>query len=208
MKPVVLIVDDSLTVRMDLAEAFEAAGFRPVLSTTVAEARRALQSEPIDVAILDVVLPDEDGITLLREIRGAQSDKSPFVLLLSSEADVRDRIRGIQVGADDYVGKPYDANYVISRARELLRSRTPADAGTRQTILIVDDSPTFRAELQSALELANYAVVTASDGEEGLRIADNIRPTAIVVDSVMPGIDGATLIRRIRLDAALRAARR
>ena len=205
MKPVVLIVDDSLTVRMDLAEAFQAAGFRPVLSTTVAEARRALQTEPIDVAILDVVLPDEDGIELLREIRSTQHATSPFVLLLSSEADVRDRIRGIQVGADDYVGKPYDANYVIARARELLRSRTSAGTATRQTILVVDDSPTFRAELQAALELANYAVVTAADGEEGLRIADNIRPTAIVVDNVMPGIDGATLIRRVRLDAALRA---
>ncbi len=205
MKPVVLIVDDSLTVRMDLAEAFEAAGFRPVLATTVEEARRALQSEPVDVAILDVVLPDEDGIELLREIRSAQHDKAPFVLLLSSEADVRDRIRGIQVGADDYVGKPYDANYVIARARELLRSRASTDSATRQTILVVDDSPTFRAELKSALELANYAVVTAADGEEGLRIADNIRPTAIVVDNVMPGIDGATLIRRVRLDAALRA---
>ena len=205
MKPVVLIVDDSLTVRMDLAEAFQAAGFRPVLSTTVAEARRALQTEPIDVAILDVVLPDEDGIELLREIRSTQHATSPFVLLLSSEADVRDRIRGIQVGADDYVGKPYDANYVIARARELLRSRTSAGTATRQTILVVDDSPTFRAELQAALELANYAVVTAADGEEGLRIAGNIRPTAIVVDNVMPGIDGATLIRRVRLDAALRA---
>jgi len=205
MKPVVLIVDDSLTVRMDLAEAFQAAGFRPVLSTTVAEARRALQTEPIDVAILDVVLPDEDGIELLREIRSTQHATSPFVLLLSSEEDVRDRIRGIQVGADDYVGKPYDANYVIARARELLRSRTSAGTATRQTILVVDDSPTFRTELQAALELANYAVVTAADGEEGLRIADNIRPTAIVVDNVMPGIDGATLIRRVRLDAALRA---
>ncbi len=205
MKPVVLIVDDSLTVRMDLAEAFQAAGFRPVLSTTVAEARRALQTEPVDVAILDVVLPDADGIELLREIRSTQHATSPFVLLLSSEAEVRDRIRGIQVGADDYVGKPYDANYVIARARELLRSRTSAGTATRQTILVVDDSPTFRAELQAALELANYAVVTAADGEEGLRIADNIRPTAIVVDNVMPGIDGATLIRRVRLDAALRA---
>ncbi|HWZ87592.1 MAG TPA: response regulator [Polyangiaceae bacterium] len=205
MKPVVLIVDDSLTVRMDLAEAFEAAGFRALLATSVAEARRALEHEPIDVAILDVILPDGDGIVLLREIRSAKKPAGPFVLLLSSEADVRDRIRGIQVGADDYVGKPYDANYVIARARELLRSRKAAQAPGRQTILVVDDSPTFRAELQAALELADYAVVTAADGEEGLRIADNIRPTAIVVDSVMPGIDGATLIRKIRLDAALRA---
>jgi two-component system NtrC family sensor kinase len=127
------------------------------------------------------------------------------VLLLSTEADVRDRIRGISVGADDYVGKPYDTSYVIARVRELLRARKPIDAPAQQTILIIDDSPTFRAELGAALEGAKYAVVMAADGEEGLKIADSIRPTAILVDSVMPGIDGGTFIRRIRLDAALRA---
>lgn len=205
MAPSVLIVDDSLTVRMDLAEAFESAGFSTLLASTVAEARTLLARQPVSAVILDVILPDEDGIELLREIRAAQSAQAPFVLLLSSEADVRDRIRGISVGADDYVGKPYDTSYVIARVRELLRARTPVEPPAKQTILIIDDSSTFRGELGAALESANYAVVTAADGEEGLRIADNIRPTAILVDSVMPGIDGGTVIRRIRLDAALRA---
>ena len=205
MSASVLVVDDSLTVRMDLSEAFEAAGFSTLLASTVAEARKILAAQSVSAVILDVILPDEDGIELLREIRAAQSVETPFVLLLSSEADVRDRIRGISVGADDYVGKPYDTSYVIARVRELLRGRQPIDAPARQTILIIDDSPTFRAELGAALEVANYAVVTAADGEEGLRIADSIRPTAILVDSVMPGIDGGTVIRRIRLDAALRA---
>ena len=205
MSASVLVVDDSLTVRMDLSEAFEAAGFSTLLASTVAEARKILAAQSVSAVILDVILPDEDGIELLREIRAAQSVETPFVLLLSSEADVRDRIRGISVGADDYVGKPYDTSYVIARVRELLRGRQPIDAPARQTILIIDDSPTFRAELGAALEVANYAVVTAADGEEGLRIADSLRPTAILVDSVMPGIDGGTVIRRIRLDAALRA---
>jgi DNA-binding response OmpR family regulator len=203
--PAVLIVDDSLTVRMDLSEAFEAAGFTTLLASTVAEGRNLLKRESVAAVILDVLLPDEDGTVLLREIRAAQSGVSPFVLLLSSEADVRDRIRGLRVGADDYVGKPYDTNYVIARVRELLRARNPIDALARQTILIIDDSSTFRAELGSALEVANYAVVTAANGEDGLRIAESIRPTAILVDSVLPGIDGGTVIRRIRLDAALRA---
>jgi len=201
----VLIVDDSLTVRMDLSEAFEAAGFATVLASTVAEARKQLELQPVSAVILDVILPDEDGIELLREIRATQSADAPFVLLLSTEADVRDRIRGIRVGADDYVGKPYDTSYVIARVRELLRARKPVAAPAQQTILIIDDSLTFRSELGAALEVANYAVVTAADGDEGLRIADSIRPTAILVDSVLPGIDGGTVIRRIRLDAALRA---
>jgi two-component system NtrC family sensor kinase len=71
MTPNILIVDDSLTVRMDLADAFSSAGFRALPCANVAAARALLASERIDVAILDVVLPDGDGIELLTERRSA-----------------------------------------------------------------------------------------------------------------------------------------
>ena len=201
-----LIVDDSLTVRMDLAEAFENAGLETVLAATAAETRLALAREAVALVILDVVLPDADGLRLLQEIKQSPSLPAPAVLLLSTEAEVRDRIRGLQTGADDYVGKPYDTGYVIARARALLAERqgSPTAAEPQASILIVDDSPTFRDELKRALEGQSYSVATANTGEDGLKLAASLRPTAILVDSVMPGIDGATLIRRIRLDAALR----
>jgi DNA-binding response OmpR family regulator len=208
----VLIVDDSLTVRMDLAEAFVRAGFRTLPCATVAESRLALAGELVSVAVLDVVLPDGDGIDLLQEIRRSQATATIPILMLSSEAEVKHRIRGLQTGADDYVGKPYDTGYVVARAIELLRSHfgaAGADAGTdvaaaQTTILVIDDSLTFREELREALEQAGYRVVAANNGEEGLRVAAASRPGAIVVDGQMPGIDGSTVIRRIRLDAALR----
>jgi two-component system, NtrC family, sensor kinase len=200
-----LIVDDSLTVRMDLAEAFAAAGLPVVLAASAAETRVALACEPIALVILDVVLPDADGLELLKEIRlSTRIALKPAVLLLSTEAEVHDRIRGLQTGADDYVGKPYDTGYVIARAKALLGDHHKNPIDSRQTILIVDDSPTFRGSLKAALEAEAYIVATASTGEEGLKLAASLRPMAIVVDSVMPGIDGATLIRRVRLDAALR----
>ncbi|RYZ04591.1 MAG: response regulator [Myxococcales bacterium] len=200
MSPKTLIVDDSLTVRMDLDEAFRHAGLATVLAADAAEMRRVLEREPdVALVILDVVLPDADGIDLLRELR--ERPQSPHILLLSTEAEVADRIRGLETGADDYVGKPYDAGYVIARARSLLGDTAgPA----RSTILVVDDSVTFREELKRSLEAADYVVATATSGEEGLKLAAGLRPAAILVDSVMPGIDGATLIRRVRLDAALR----
>jgi DNA-binding response OmpR family regulator len=199
-----LIVDDSLTVRMDLADAFEAAGLPTVLAATAAETRVALAQEDIALIILDVVLPDADGLELLKEIKQSARQPPPAVLLLSTEAEVSDRIRGLQTGADDYVGKPYDAGYVIARAKALLAERSDSLPALASTILIVDDSVTFREELRRALEADNFVVVTAPTGEEGLKLAASLRPTAILVDSVMPGIDGATVIRHIRLDAALR----
>lgn len=204
MSDTALILDDSLTVRMNLAEAFEKAGFQVLACASIAEARAALASKEVGVAVLDVLLPDGDGIAFLAEMRGTPAGAQAAVLMLSTEAEIGDRIRGLETGADEFVGKPYDSHYVVTRARELLRIRRPDVAPDRPRILVIDDSLTFREALRQVLGEAGYDVLTASDGEEGLRIASSQRPSAIAVDARLPGIDGATVIRRIRLDAALR----
>jgi two-component system NtrC family sensor kinase len=201
---VVLIVDDSLTVRMDLADAFQAAGFHPVPCATAAEAREAFARHSPAVVLLDVLLPDGDGVELLEELRASAKGASVAVLMLSSEAEVRHRIRGLRTGADEYVGKPYDVGYVVARARDLVRARRVGEEELRPTVLVIDDSVTFREALRSALEAAGYAVLVAGSGEEGLRVAASQRPRGVVVDGILPGIDGATVIRHLRLDAALR----
>jgi DNA-binding response OmpR family regulator len=200
----VLIVDDSLTVRMDLAESFEAAGLHAILCGTLAEARAALAAHEIDLAVLDVMLPDGDGVSLLEEIRAGASPDLP-VLMLTGETEVKDRIRGMRKGANDYVGKPYDTGHVVARAAELLRMRDGAEPSAEQrTVLVIDDSLTFREALKEALQGAGFRVVTAESGEQGLKLAAARRPAALIVDGVMPGIDGSTVVRRVRLDAALR----
>jgi DNA-binding response OmpR family regulator len=176
--PSVLIVDDSLTVRMDLAEAFGKAGFRPIPCGSVRQAHDLLREERVDIAILDVVLPDGDGVELLEIVRDATVGRKVPILMLSSEGDVRDRIRGLKTGADEYVGKPYDVGYVVARAQELLGDSLVRTSTA--TILIIDDSPTFRAALGNALEAEGYRVVAAGSGEEGLRLAARERPGAII----------------------------
>jgi two-component system NtrC family sensor kinase len=200
----VLIVDDSLTVRMDLAELLGAAGLSTVTCATGDEARKALAKDQFSLVILDVLLPDADGIELLKEIRETPSASATAVMLLSTEAEIRHRIRGLATGADEYIGKPYEPSYVVARARELVRRGQTATAPVQETVLVIDDSITFREALKEVLEGASYRVLLASTGEEGLRIAGDMRPSAIVVDGVLPGIDGRTVIRRVRLDAALR----
>jgi DNA-binding response OmpR family regulator len=204
----VLIVDDSLTVRMDLDEAFTGDGFATLLCADGAQARAAFRSGQFDVAVLDVLLPDADGVQLLKELRADPRRQDTVVVLLSSEAEVVDRVRGLDTGADEYVGKPYDLAYLLARVRQLLAERDTARGGTAadrsSTVLVVDDSPTFRHRLCDELTEEGYTVLAAETGEEGLRLAADRRPAAVVVDGVLPGIDGATVIRRIRLDAALR----
>ncbi|HEX3764012.1 MAG TPA: response regulator [Kofleriaceae bacterium] len=195
----ILIVDDSLTVRMDLAEALAGAGFHTIHCATIAEARVALRSHPVALAILDVQLPDGDGVELLAQIRKDDTLRELPVLLLSTEAEVKDRVRGIRGGANDFIGKPYDTYHVIARVRQLVGAPPVHDL-----VLIIDDSSTFRGELSEALGGMGFATATATGGNEGLRMAASLRPTAIVVDGMMPDMDGASVIRRLRLDPGLR----
>ncbi len=214
----VLVVDDSLTVRMDLSEAFERAGFAVTPCRDLRETRAALAANPFSLLVLDVLLPDGDGIEFLSELKADPKTAALPVMLLSSESQVRDRIHGLQTGADEYVGKPYDSGYVVARARELIRSHkasaesTAALAGMeakvgterRATVLVIDDSLTFRNEMKAALESAGYCVLTAATGEDGLNSAVINRPDAVIMDYLLPGIDGSTLVRHMREDAALR----
>lgn len=200
----VLVVDDSLTVRMDLVETFEGAGLRAAACATLAEAREALARGSVALVVLDVQLPDGDGVDLLRELRAAPATASLPVLMLSAAPEVRERARGLQMGASDFFGKPYDADRLAARVKEILRQGAAGTAEGGSTVLVIDDSATYREALRDALVGAGYAVASASSGEEGLRMVAAVRPAAVVVDGVMPGIDGATVIRRLRLDAALR----
>ncbi len=203
MSESVLIVGDSLTVRMDLAEAFAEAGFRAISCATASAARQAAAKETVAAAILDGILPD-GGAELIEELRAQPSGAHTVIVMLSTALEAKDRIRGLESGADEYLGKPYDAGSVVSRTRELLRARPATEAAGRPTVLLIDDNRTFRAALRAALIAAGSDVLVACSGEEGLRVAASQRPGAIIVDGQLPGMDGASFIRRIRLDAALR----
>jgi DNA-binding response OmpR family regulator len=198
----ILIVDDSLTVRMDLADAVEAAGFVAVPCATLAEARTALRTREIALGVLDVRLPDGDGVEFLEELRAAPAFAELPIVMLSTEAEVKDRVRGLKTGASDYVGKPYDTQSVIARIRQLTAT---TDTTEGPLVLVIDDSTTFREALASTLHDAGYRTMVAPSGRDGLRVAGIERPAAIVVDGLMPEMDGATVVRRIRLDPALRA---
>jgi DNA-binding response OmpR family regulator len=197
----ILVVDDSYTVRMELGDALAAAGFAPLRAATLAEARDLLRTHLVALAILDVRLPDGDGVDFLHELRADPRHATLPVLMLSSEAEVADRIRGLKHGANDYVGKPYDVGFVTARIRQLV---APGPSEGKALVLIVDDSVTFREALAAHLVEAGYDVATAATGAEALRIAAVRRPAAIIVDGVMPDMAGDAVIRRVRLDPAVR----
>lgn len=122
-----LVVDDDPRIRQMLVRYFEDEGFRVAAVGDGAAMRAAMQREMPDIVLLDLVLPGgEDGISLARDLR-ARSDVP--IIMLTGRDDVVDRVVGLEVGADDYVAKPFHLRELLARVRTVLRRRAaPAPA--------------------------------------------------------------------------------
>jgi two-component system, OmpR family, phosphate regulon response regulator OmpR len=118
---VLLVEDDSRLAEM-LTEYLGQAGFRMSLATLGAAALRQLADSPYDAVVLDLMLPDMDGLDVCRQIR--TSSDTP-VLMLTARGDAIDRIIGLELGADDYLPKPFEPRELLARLRAILRRRTP-----------------------------------------------------------------------------------
>lgn len=128
MSPRVLVVDDDLGIRELLTSVLGFSGFEVQTAATVGAGLTALRAWQPDVVVLDVMLPDADGIDMVRVVRRA-GDRTP-VLFLSARDTVADRVAGLTVGGDDYLTKPFDISEVVARVEAVLRrTRTDRAAG-------------------------------------------------------------------------------
>jgi two-component system, OmpR family, alkaline phosphatase synthesis response regulator PhoP len=118
----ILVVEDDQAVRLSLRVAFERQGFLVEEAATGAAGLERVASQPPDVVILDLMLPDVDGIELFRRLRRQQPDLP--VVMLTARGDEVDRIVGLELGADDYVPKPFSPRELIARVRAVLRRST------------------------------------------------------------------------------------
>ncbi len=114
----ILLVEDDDRIRLEVTDALQAAGFQVRVSATLAEAREAV-NDPCDLILLDLGLPDGDGLDLCRDLRSTGSDL-PIIILTARDAPEQ-RVRGLDVGADDYVVKPFHIPELIARIRGVLR---------------------------------------------------------------------------------------
>lgn len=117
--PQVLIVDDDLEIRKLLARYLLEQGFRVQLASKCTDVRERIVTDHIDLIVLDVMLPDGSGLDLCRDLRTVQS-RIPIILLTALKEDV-DRIIGLEIGADDYLGKPFNPRELVARIRAVLR---------------------------------------------------------------------------------------
>jgi len=113
-----LVVDDDREIRVLLAEHLEQHGFQVLKAADGKAMRTVLASGPVDLVVLDLNLPGEDGLTLCRQLRATSSTP---VIMLTARGDPIDRIVGLEMGADDYLAKPFEPRELVARIRSVLR---------------------------------------------------------------------------------------
>ncbi|MBR1132785.1 response regulator [Bradyrhizobium iriomotense] len=134
--PHILVVDDDPKIRSGLAKFLGQQGLRVSVASDGKQFRERLASSKLDLIVLDVMLPDESGLSLLRQ---TQADKPIPVILLTAVAEETDRVIGLELGAEDYVCKPFSLRELLARIRVVLRRRSAVgrnDSSGRSTVFV------------------------------------------------------------------------
>ncbi len=113
-----LLVDDEKSLREPLADYLSRQGFEVVQAASAAEARSVLRTERPDLVLLDIMMPGEDGLSLCRHLSESQAIPT---IMLTARGEAMDRIVGLEIGADDYVVKPFEPRELVARIRSVLR---------------------------------------------------------------------------------------
>jgi DNA-binding response OmpR family regulator len=123
-KATILIVDDEPEVRAVLEEYFAAHGYAAIGAENAAAAKAIAAEKPVDLALVDINMPGEDGLSLARHLRERYAKIA--IVMLTSAGTVVDRIVGLEMGADDYVAKPFDPRELAARVKSVLRRTSAA----------------------------------------------------------------------------------
>ncbi len=117
----ILVVDDDARIRDLLRRYLAQEGFEVMVAEDARALNRLLLRESVDLIVLDLMMPGEDGLSVCRRLRG-NNDRTPIIMLTAKSEDV-DRIVGLEVGADDYLGKPFNPRELLARIHAVLRRR-------------------------------------------------------------------------------------
>ncbi|RKY62281.1 MAG: hypothetical protein DRP95_01795, partial [Candidatus Latescibacterota bacterium] len=206
----VLFVDDDKYMRTVAELLLKREGYEVRTAASAEEALEILKREIPDVIVSDVVMPGMNGYELCRRVReDPRMAEVPFIFL-SAKSELEDRTQGLDIGADDYIAKPFQPQELLAKLRvtfkrlEIYR-RQKEELGLSEgkgvpSVLVVDDEPFWVKILTRQLERAGFRVEAASDGREALKVLERFRPDLILSDVLMPHMDGMEFRRRLLED--------
>jgi CheY-like chemotaxis protein/two-component sensor histidine kinase len=189
----VLIVEDAFEDQLFYQKILKNTAFQTLGVRNLADARRVLARVRPAAIVLDILLRSEEAWSFLCELKEHASTREIPVIVASS---VNDRAKALSLGADACGLKPIDRRWLLDTLVTLTESTA------RGRVLIVDDQEAMRVVLRQFLASRQYAPTEAATGEDGLRIARQVRPDAILLDLGLPDIDGRDVLKQLRADPA------
>jgi len=200
----ILVVDDEPNLLRMVAYSFEAEGFRVITAENATAALTKAQTERPDAVLLDVMLPDMSGLDVCRQLRARPDTAHVPIIMLSALVEVADKIRGLEAGADEYIIKPVEPDELVMCVQTLLehirqtRPRREDKTRAKTKILVVDDEPNLLRLISYSFAVEGYDVITAERGSDALKKARMEQPDVIVLDVMLPDMNGLEVCRQLR----------
>ena len=189
----VLIVDDEEEARTAVAQIVRQEGYDVLIASNAVAGMALARAHKPDVIVLDVIMPERDGWSMLKELKAdAELCETPVVLATI----VADRDMGLAFGAIEHLIKPIDPAKLIATLDAIA-------AGRRKDILVVDDDAATRNLFRRILTREGWSVREAADGKGALNQLKSSRPTLMMLDIMMPNVDGFDVLKAVRADDTL-----
>jgi len=184
----ILVVDDNPSIRKLLRYHFEKRGYRVLEAVDGIQAVNQVRQTRVDLITLDLMMPMMSGYDVLGVLRGDPGLSRVPVLVVSI---TEDKDKGLQWGANDYLTKPFQEEDLLGKVRSLLGQQN-------RTVLLVDDSPAVLEMLRVRLEEKGYEVSVARDGCEAVEEISRSAPGLVILDLIMPRMNGMEVLNWIR----------
>jgi len=197
-RPLVLAIDDDPNVIYLLDENLSDAGYEVIGVTSGSEGLQRAQSMRPEAIILDILMSPRDGWQILRELKRSEHTRDIPVIVLSI---VDDRKRGYRLGAADYLIKPFDRDTILDA---LARVISPSIVPRRTRLLVVDDDPDVLEHVRRLLRGEPYEIETVPDAQQARRAIAERRPDIVLLDALLPDMDGFALAEEWRSDQRYR----
>jgi len=205
----ILVVEDNPFSRELVVDLLEAAGYAVVQFQDGANLLERVKQERPDLILLDLLLPGVDGLTLAEQLRADPETQGVAIVALTAEARPEKQAFALRAGFHGYLTKPLDKEALLQTIACLLEQREPTNGGTirrfpplvspkKPRLLVVDDNAKNVELLTALMQAEGYKVVSASDGLEALAQVAAAPPDLILLDIMMPGLDGYAVCRQLK----------
>lgn len=191
----ILVVDDDVRLLDLLVDTLSALDYGVVGAESGQKALEILTQQTFDLMITDIKMPGMDGI----ELQSRVSKLYPDMPIMFITGVASPEIIGFS-STGGFLAKPFRINKIEEMIQNALKGKLEKVGQTSKEILVVDDDPAFRKMLAEALEQYDYHPLLANDGEEALRMLASSQIEAVITDIKMPGMNGITLMKKIRVD--------